>query len=411
MNERIAALFAGDPSTEVPSVGIELELLALDRRADRVLDLDLGAVVPGIARIAETSEALADLPHVAFEPGGQVELNPPPAPTAAGAIDNLQALRSACTDRLQRTGIELLAIGLDPWHAAVDVPLQLHTDRYRAMITHYARIGPAGRRFMLQTASTQICVGMRPGPDGRDQWHAANLVAPLLAAAFANAPFREGRPLGDNGGRTAVSACADRDRHRVPWVGRGPAVAYAELAQRAAPISAAYAGPDDVDLHLTTLFPPVRPRGTYLEVRSVDSLSGDDLATAVVLTAALLASPGACRDVLAQLPISAAFDRERWTLAAGAGIRHPALAAEVTTLVDIASRAARHELPVGYLPSDADDRLDVLRSRVALGRAPGDRLCGQARRSTEARGVEAAPTVHRFERSPVGAVSRAEGRG
>lgn len=357
----VAELFAGDPDRDVPSVGVELELLPL--RHD--------GPVPTVAAIDETAVAVAGLPHVTFEPGGQLELNPPPAATATGAIEAITALRDEARRRLAGKGIDLVAAGLEPWHAAADVPLQLRTDRYLAMDAHYAGVGSEGRAFMRQTASTQIGVGLLPGAEGRVQWEVANLVAPLLAATFANAPVREGRPVGHNGARTAIQRGADPRRHHLAWVGRDPVAAYAAFARGARPIGPAFAGRAGGSAHLTTLFPPVRPRGTYLEVRSIDALDGDDLVTAVVLTTALLASRRAGATVLAQLEGTGAADERRWATAAGAGVRSARLAGEVLALVDIAAAEAT-DLPAGHLPADAAGLLGGLRRRVAAGLAPGD---------------------------------------
>ena len=47
---------------------------------------------------------------------------------------------------------------------------------------------------------------------------------------------------------------------------------------------------DDLDYHLTTLFPVVRPRG-YLEVRYLDQQPGDGWIAPLALLAALLSTP------------------------------------------------------------------------------------------------------------------------
>lgn len=392
LDELVAELFAGDPSTEAPTIGIELELLPLRRTGGP------GESGASMAPIAGTAAALAGLPYLAFEPGGQVELNPPPATTARRAIARMEALRAEVERRLAGLGIDVLAAGLDPWVDVADVPLQLTSDRYRAMDAHYAAVGTEGRRFMRQTASTQIGVGLRPGDAGRQQWLAANLIAPLLAAAFANGPLRQGRAVGHNGARTAIVLGADPARHRLRWVDVDPVDAYTAFAAGARPIGPAFAGASNAAAHLTTLFPPVRPRGAYLELRSIDALGADDLTTAVTLVAAVLASPAAVSAVLDRLPVTDGADRARWSAAAGPGIRCPALAAEVATVVDIAATSAAAasapdgDLPAGYLPLDAGERLAALRDRVDQGRAPGDDLL---RRMAASTGTSTSPRPRR----------------
>jgi glutamate--cysteine ligase len=357
----VADLFAGDASSDLPSVGVELELLPLR----------LDGFRPTIAAIAETAAAATGIADLTFEPGGQVELNPPPAATIGGAIDAITARREQLRAQLGHQGLGLLATGVEPWHASEDVPLQLRSERYLAMDAHYAAIGADGRAFMRQSGSTQIGVGLRPGAEGRNQWSVANLVAPLLAATFANAPVRDGRAVGHNGARTAIQRGADPGRHHLRWAGLDPATAYADFARAARPLGPAFAGPASFAAHLTTLFPAVRPRGSYLEVRSIDALDGDDLTAAVVLTATVLASPRAATATLARLDGTAAADEQRWVAAAGPGIRSDRIAAEVLAVIEIAAGAAT-DLPAGYLPAGAPAIFDDLRRRVEARLAPGD---------------------------------------
>ena len=65
------------------------------------------------------------------------------------------------------------------------MPRQLDSPRYVAMQRHFDSIGPAGRRMMRRTASTQVCLDWWPGTAGLEQWRLLNLAGPFLAAAFA----------------------------------------------------------------------------------------------------------------------------------------------------------------------------------------------------------------------------------
>jgi glutamate--cysteine ligase len=244
--------------------------------------------------------------------------------------------------------VHLLAVGLDPWRCPSKVGLQLTSHRYRAMDQHFARIGPAGRRFMRQTAGLQVCVDLRPGREGVVQWRAANLVAPVLAALFANSRLSEGRCLPTAGGRTVICLATDPDRMAYGRLGRSADAVgeYLRYAEGAGPLSDRLAGVDD---HLSTLFPAVRPRGGYLEVRALDSVSSHDLPAAVALTTALLAVPGAGDEIVGALD---GIDLPHlWTLAAGPGMRHPVMQGLAAGLVRIA-RSAAADLPHGYLPPE-----------------------------------------------------------
>ena len=78
---------------------------------------------------------------------------------------------------------------------------------------------------------------------------------------------------------------------------------------------------DDFAYHLTTLFPPVRPRG-WLELRMIDALQEEWWPVAVAVTAALLDDPAAS-DIAAEAvdPV-----RDSWTAAARDSLAVPALA-------------------------------------------------------------------------------------
>lgn len=235
----IAELFARGV-TRTTRIGIEHELVPADR------------TTAGVVPIERTRAAVEGLCHVGFEPGGQVELSLPCAGPAdlAGAVGSAIAeARSACA----HDGIELRATPTDP---RGDVPLQLRTRRYLAMQGHFDSIGAAGRRMMRRTASTQVCLDWWPGRAGAEQWRLLNLAAPFLAASYAR----------ESGGGSRLATWLQVDPTRTAFDGRllvgdDPVAAYGAFARGATRFT---------EPHLTTLFPPVRPRGHYLEVRFPD---------------------------------------------------------------------------------------------------------------------------------------------
>jgi glutamate--cysteine ligase len=236
----------------------------------------------GVVPIDEVRRAVAGspaTPYLSFEPGGQLELSLPPS------HDPLRELRVLTADLRHRlAGVTLQAIPVDP---RPDVPLQLTSPRYLAMQRHFDRIGPAGRRMMRRTASTQICLDWWPGQAGIEQWRVLNLAAPFLAARF-NHSDRLATWLAVDPARTAFDT---RWSH-----GDDPVASYAAFAAGATVFVDGTAG------HLSTLFPPVRPRGTYLEVRFLDALQPADAQRAVALLSDLMYDDVRRRDVLRKLP-------------------------------------------------------------------------------------------------------------
>jgi glutamate--cysteine ligase len=234
----------------------------------------------------------------------------------------------------------------------------------------FDRAGPWGRLMMCSTASVQVCVdagGEGPGWSGfRWRWHLLHAIGPVLVAAFANSPLRGGRPTGWKSTRQAIWARLDPTRtrppaHAQPSPGRRPGrswppasdprsawVDYALAAevmcvQRpgeqdwSAPAGLTFrdwlrgAGdrpPTGTDLsyHLSTLFPPVRPRG-HLEVRSIDAQPGDGWMVPLAVTAALLDDPLAAEQAMAAAETLWHRPGSPWWLAARHGPAHPAIAA------------------------------------------------------------------------------------
>jgi glutamate--cysteine ligase len=246
-----------------------------------------------------------------------------------------QLLRRAVTIAAAR-GVRLEAVGLNPYHSSADVPLRLRTPRYLAMQAMFDEVGPDGRRMMRLTASLQISIDLLPGRAGREQWLVANLAGPPLTAAFANSGRAEGHPAGLAGARTRIWQNADL--RRTGYDGRhldlaDPAGAYAAFAAAAPRLSVPAA--ESPSYHLSTLFPPVRPRGGYLEVRYLDAQPFWRIGEAVMTVAALLYDAQARRDALDLLLPRAGDQQRAWTEAT------TGFSPEAGALLSIA-RAAQH---------------------------------------------------------------------
>ena len=384
---RVKRLFAGraaDPAAL--RVGVEVELIPVLGRPPRP------------APAARTREAiLAHDPDlftdacISFEPGGQVEMSPPPQPSPAALLDELDGLLARLDGALARDGIVAVSSGLNPWHRAIDVGLQLDDERYRVMQQHFDAIGAAGRGMMRLTASLQVCVDLARGAAGVEQWLLANRMGPALAAAFANSAVGAGAVTGWSGTRGVLWQKLDVSRTGFDGAqvsGDDPAGAYAQFAAgaEAMPLSRGVPRADDAALlrrafaewqaeggerpdaedvahHLSTLFPPVRPRGGYLEVRYIDAPPRRWLAVPLLLVDILLRDPVARRQALGAL---GDVDREArlamWEAAAHQGVVNPWLREEALTLTGIALEALPR-LPAGMVPRNVATALGAFRDQ------------------------------------------------
>jgi glutamate--cysteine ligase len=348
-----------DPSSVAPAhparvrrVGLEIEWHTrpvADPRADVCLE-DLRRWVPPAADLPGRSA-------ITWEPGGQLELSSPPARGVQAAIDGMAADAEVVRAELASRGIELLAAGVDPLRSPTR---QLHAPRYDAMEAYFDGDGPEGRVMMSRTASLQVNLdGGDDDAEAERRWRRANLLGPTLIAAFANSPYLAGRRTGWCSTRQVTWFAMDPTRTSSAWMppGRLAWMDYA-LAARVMfirhdddrfvplqrPMSFArwlsvghelgWPTVDDLDYHLTTLFPPVRPR-RWLELRYLDALPDPWWRVAAAVTTALLddEEAGAVAEEAAR-PTSAL-----WCEAARVGLGHPALAASAARCVTSALEA------------------------------------------------------------------------
>jgi glutamate--cysteine ligase len=377
-------------------IGVEIEWLVHDARDPWC------PVEP--SRLHAAATALRALPLnslLTFEPGGQLELSSLPATSLTSCIDAMTAdlalVRPAMLDR----GLSLAGHGHNPWHP----PHRVRTEpRYNAMEAYFDRWGGAGRSMMAATASVQVCVDAgyeEPGPLGHGRrWLLAHLLGAVLAAAFANSPFSEGCPTGYRTTRQVIWSQLDPARTLAPPQGPDPRGAWVRYALDA-PVMCIRAedGPwdapegltfrewvrtgvprpptrADLDYHVTTLFPPVRPRG-HLELRMIDAQAGDSgWIVPLAVTAALFddqeAAERAYRIVkpLAETAGTRPAPRNPlWRRAARGALTDPELHAAAVACF----AAAQEALPrLGGSPGVQAAVAEFTERYVARGRCPAD---------------------------------------
>jgi glutamate--cysteine ligase len=243
--------------------------------------------------------------------------------------------------------------------------------------------------MMYSTAGLQVCLDAGEPEHLPERWAAVHALGPPLLAAFATADRHAGRSTGWASARMAAWYGIDPARTRPVWTpetdtdpvaawtgyvlaapllcvrGDGPdwtpppGITFADWVDGALPRPPTT---DDLDYHVSTLFPPVRPRG-YLDLRYLDTQPGRGWVLPLAVLAVLLADPGTVRAARAVAgPVA-----HRWHAAARHGLRDPALAAAAADLFDLALAA----LPRLDLPAALHDDIDrgVRRRRDAAGRS------------------------------------------
>ncbi len=278
-----------------------------------------------------------------FEPGGQVELSSQAADNLTGLVEVLQSDVDHLLAVLAGAGLTVLDSAVDPERPPIR---QLVSPRYDAMESYFDALEQGvpvpervGRAMMASTAATQLNVDAGTAP--AERWQLLHDLGPVLIAAFANSPTRLGRPTGWKSSRQQVWQHLDPSRTSAPLDG-DPVAAFTEYALdapvmmlrhptqewRTAPgftfrewvLSGAGPTEDDLAYHLTTLFPPVRPRG-WFEVRYLDTQPLQWWPVPIAVLGALL-DDGTAESLTAEACEPA---RGRWLEAARSGLEDPVL--------------------------------------------------------------------------------------
>lgn len=389
------------------AVGIEVER-CVHHRSDPALPVPVAAVRTALqSAAAPAGRPLPGGGQVTFEPGGQLEISSACAPDLPTLIASTRQDLAEADSRLAAAGLRAGTLALDPHRTPVRT---LQLPRYAAMQKHFDSAGPAGRTMMCSTASLQVSLDAGFDPAGR--WRQLHALAPVLVAMFANSPFRNGRPTGRQCERQAVWRAIDRTRTAAPGdpqAGTGdPRLDWARYALDALvlcipPAQETAAAPQisgqhvsgqhvswqaprgltmrdwlhgegprpatlhDLDYHLTTLFPPVRPRG-FLELRVIDAQAGGDWEVPAAVVPALVEDARAA-DLAAEACAPVARLEDPLGTAAGQGLNHPVLAAAAA----VCAEAALDAIP--RLGADAATRLRVesfIDRYTAQGRSPSE---------------------------------------
>ena len=338
-----------------------------------------------ITGVLESLPAMPGDSVVTVEPGGAVELSGPPAPGAAAAIESMVGDQAVLRKAFGAAGLGLVSLGADPLRPAKRVNPGA---RYRAMEEFFtaSNTGVAGAAMMTSTASIQVNLDAGPQGGWADRVQLAHALGPVMVAISANSPLLSGEFCGWRSARQRVWSQLDSARCGpiLTASGEDPGTDWARYALKA-PVMLVHS-PDavpildrvpfadwadgrellggrrptrhDLEYHLTTLFPPVRPR-RWLEIRYLDSLPAD-IWPAVVSTIVTLLDDPVAADLAAEAvePVATV-----WDTAARIGLEDQRIFTAANRCVAIAAERA---------PAARSDGMQRLADAVEQGRCPAD---------------------------------------
>jgi glutamate--cysteine ligase len=378
--------------SEIGPVGLEIEshLVDFDSVSEPVPWDRVGAMLRAL-------EAAPSKSKVSLEPGGQLELSGMPEAGIETAIDQLRHDMTGARLALADLGLGMAYAGTDPLRPSRRVNPR---PRYQAMEQHFAATGRAAHGVVMMNSTAAMQVNLQAGPQREWPQRVARAyrLGPTLVAISASSPWLHGRDTGWKSARQrAWSGLDPRSCGPVPGCVApdaavadtlDPASAWARYAL-AAPVAFIRARgdqalavrtpvpferwasgaiklggrlptPADLDVHLTTLFPPVRLRG-YLELRYLDMTAPRWWPAIAAVATTLMDDPVAADEMTEATERTAPL----WTTAAREGLSNSVLAESARRCVGIAAERVPAELG----PAVAD-----LAELVDSGCCPGDLL-------------------------------------
>lgn len=374
-------------ASSVGRVGLELEVHLVDRAQP--------GRRPSWGAIQRLLGGLPPMPGgstVTCEPGGQLELSTSPHSDVATAVAALRVDRDALRQSLSASGFGGAALGADP---ARPVRRINPSARYSAMERHYEALGYPGPGHAMMTATAALQINLEAGPEHgwADRLAHIRALLPVLIVASSTSPYLAGATSGWHSMRQQTWHGMDPSRTGPLGLG-DPVAAWADYAlaaplmlirQQAGPVPvvqrvslvewlrdpARLGRPvtrADIDYHLTTLFPPIRPRG-YVEIRCLDALP-DRWWPAMTAIAVTLIDIPAAAEAAAELCAPVAHF---WESASRHGPADAMLRTALTGCVDVAARHA----PLALRPE-----VESFAELIRTGRTP----CSELRASIENHG-------------------------
>lgn len=362
--ETMEAAFASSPGL---TFGLEVELFTALADGSR----------PPYELLTElTRGAVHAHGRISIEPGSQLEVSTAPCTNIAALLQSLDSDVAALRERAE-------AVGVTTWVGGIDVSRRpsrtCPLPRYAVMETHLDRYGTAGRWMMTNTAALQINVSHGDGTLG-SRWRLFSRLAPLLTAIFSNSSGRSSSGEQWWSLRQGCWSSMDPRRCGIPsdrtssapesyleyamdapvmmiWEGDAAHPAPPALTMRSwvsghGPRSPTLA---DFDYHLTTLFPPVRPKG-WLELRCLDMIPRPCIEVALLVTQAV------CDPAVAAELETTLTDVPGMRQAAQAGLSSPTIHRSARRLFAIVAEHAQ-------CPTVDDFRSDFVERGRSIGEA------------------------------------------
>ena len=200
-------------------IGVEIESFYYD--SNELLRLPVNDVNKYSA-----SDLLDDITHVSknnkekysysLEPGGQLEWASSPQISLWDISDeyskHLKYQKRLCV----KNNINIGYFSVEPISSPQDIKL-IDLKKYHLMNDMFEKTGSLGQWMMRNTTSLQLNVDYLNERDANEMAFIADAIQPLASILFSNAPFKEGRSVGNKNLRWEIWNNTDASRCRTLW--------------------------------------------------------------------------------------------------------------------------------------------------------------------------------------------------
>ena len=208
-----------DPNINTRKIGVEIESFYYD-------DNELSRLPVNSMSRYSASDLLNDITietkrnkekySYSLEPGGQLEWASSPQISlweiTKEYSNHLEYQKQLCI----KNNINIGHFSVEPISSPRDIKL-IDLKKYHLMNEMFKKTGSLGQWMMRNTTSLQLNVDYLNEKDANEMAFIADAIQPLASILFSNAPFREGRPVGNKNLRWEIWNNTDASRCRTLW--------------------------------------------------------------------------------------------------------------------------------------------------------------------------------------------------
>lgn len=312
----VTLLRDGEKPKESWRIGLEVEHLIIDNHTGLAVPYGgqsgIGSMLSAMSASAsaahgETEEGLIELVFeeytLSLESGAQIEFSLNPYRCLDDICKVYEKARLHLDSVLRQYDCHALCVGYLPKGSVDDIDI-VPKRRYMALWDLFQKTGTLGRNMMRGSASIQFSIDYASEEDFVRKFQILYLLSPLFFLVTFNTPFFEGQKNTHLLKRYQLWEQTDAKRTGIVPGLFDTDFGYQKYAEYALhnPLYFCEEGANPAVQHLVQIYPFVRAKGNYIEVRFADSMPKDYFMAYLAFCKCLLESERTTKEILAAFP-------------------------------------------------------------------------------------------------------------